>query len=104
MRRCPSGSGWAALVSVGAIAVAVALALRLNGMSQWIMWEVSALFENIGVIHDGMEMMAKEREVRDREGARELDVSKGEIVFDDISFNYGKDTEVSDHMYQRVVS
>lgn len=79
-----------AVVSVGAIAVAVALALRLNGMSQWIMWEVSALFENIGVIHDGMKMMAIHREVVDRKDASDLSVPKGDIVFDKISFNYGK--------------
>ncbi len=81
----------AAAVSVGAIAVAVALALRLNGMSQWIMWEVSALFENIGVIHDGMKMMSKEREVLDRENAAELIVDKGRITFDNINFDYGKE-------------
>jgi ATP-binding cassette subfamily B multidrug efflux pump len=81
------------LVSVGAITVAVALALRLNGMSQWIMWEVSALFENIGVIHDGMQMMSRKREVRDDPNAGELVISKGEIGFEGIVFNYGKDGE-----------
>ena len=77
-------------VSVGAIAIAIGLALRLNGMSQWIMWEVSALFENVGVVHDGMEMMIKHREVRDRDGASVLQVPRGEIVFDGITFHYGK--------------
>jgi ATP-binding cassette subfamily B multidrug efflux pump len=46
-------------ISVGAIAIAIGLAMRVNGMSQWIMWEVSALFENIGTVYDGMEMMTK---------------------------------------------
>ncbi len=82
-----------AIVSVGAIAVAVALALRLNGMSQWIMWEVSALFENIGVIHDGMNMMAMDREVMDAPDASDLNVEDGKIEFSAISFNYGKDDE-----------
>ena len=53
------------VVSVGSIAVAVALALRLNGMSQWIMWEMSGLFESIGVVHDGMAMLAKRQAVFD---------------------------------------
>jgi len=79
-----------AVVSVGAISVAVALALRLNGMSQWIMWEVSSLFENIGVIHDGMKMMAMKRDVQARPNAPELAVSNGAIAFEKISFNYGK--------------
>lgn len=82
-----------AVVSVGAIAVAVALALRLNGMSQWIMWEVSALFENIGVIHDGMNMMAIDREVLDAPNAGELVVDEGRIDFVQASFNYGKSHE-----------
>ncbi|MGB7287024.1 MAG: ABC transporter ATP-binding protein [Salaquimonas sp.] len=82
-----------AIVSVGAIAVAIALALRLNGMSQWIMWEVSALFENIGVIHDGMKMMGQKQEVSDSTNATKLKVTKGTIEFDAVSFNYGKSEE-----------
>jgi ATP-binding cassette subfamily B multidrug efflux pump len=37
------------------------LALRLNGISQWIMWEMAALFENIGTVYDGMAMLATPR-------------------------------------------
>ncbi|MCG6858765.1 MAG: ABC transporter ATP-binding protein/permease [Salaquimonas sp.] len=77
-------------VTIGAIAVAVALALRINGMSQWIMWEVSALFENIGVVYDGMAMMTIPHSVNDREGAKELTVPAGGIEFDHIRFHYGK--------------
>ena len=86
------------LVSIGAIAIAIGLALRLNGMSHWIMWEVSALFENIGVVHDGMAMMAKRREVQDRPGAGDLAVRKGRIEFDGISFNYGKRADGGDQV------
>ncbi len=86
------------LVSVGAIAVAIALALRLNGMSQWIMWEMAGLFESIGVVHDGMEMMAKRQSVVDRPGAEILAVSRGEIRFEDVTFHYGKDSGVIDRL------
>ena len=86
------------LVSIGAIAIAIGLALRLNGMSHWIMWEVSALFENIGVVHDGMAMMAKHREVQDKPGAGELVVEKGRIEFDGVSFNYGKRADGGDQV------
>ncbi len=64
-RSCSSSRGlsialWlGGLISVGAIATAIALALRLNAMSQWIMWEVSGLFENIGIVYDGMAMMTQ---------------------------------------------
>ncbi len=89
------------LVTTGAIAVAVALALRLNGMSQWIMWEVSSLFENIGVIHDGMSMMAKRRSISDQPDAKPLAVTEGKITFEKITFNYGKareETPGEDHV------
>jgi ATP-binding cassette, subfamily B, multidrug efflux pump len=86
------------IVSVGAIAVAISLALRLNGMSQWIMWEVSALFENIGIVHDGMAMMAKRREIPDMPGADTLQVSRGQIDFKNIRFHYGRDRGVIENM------
>lgn len=77
-------------ISVGAIAVAVGLAMRLNGMSQWIMWEVAALFENIGVVHDGMTMMTTPHSVLDKPQATPLNVEEGRIEFDRIRFHYGK--------------
>jgi ATP-binding cassette subfamily B multidrug efflux pump len=81
-------------VSVGAIAVAIGLAMRINGMSQWIMWEVSALFENIGTVYDGMGMMTKPHDIVDRPQARALAAPKGEIVYDHVRFHYGKDKGV----------
>lgn len=86
------------LVSVGAIAVAIALALRLNGMSQWIMWEVSSLFENIGVVHDGMSMMSKQRAVLDQPSANELVVETGHIRFSDVTFHYCKESGVIERL------
>ncbi len=83
-----------AAVSIGAIAVATALALRLNGMSQWIMWEVSALFENIGIVHDGMGMLTMPQTVTDKPGAASISVAKGGIEFDKIRFHYGKESGV----------
>ncbi|MBI1392473.1 MAG: ATP-binding cassette domain-containing protein [Alphaproteobacteria bacterium] len=80
-----------ALISVGAIATAIGLALRLNGMSQWVMWEVSALFENVGVIYDGMEILTRAQAVTDREGATKMARPVGAISFEDVSFHYGKD-------------
>jgi ATP-binding cassette, subfamily B, multidrug efflux pump len=79
-----------ATVSIGSVAIAVGLALRLNGMSQWIMWEVSALFEHIGVVHDGMNMMATPHEVVDSQNAPDLSRPAGHIVFEGVRFHYGK--------------
>ncbi|MBU2329314.1 MAG: ABC transporter ATP-binding protein/permease, partial [Alphaproteobacteria bacterium] len=77
-------------VSVGAIAVAIGLSMRINGMSQWIMWEVAALFENIGTVYDGMGMMTKGHDIVDKPDARSLAVPEGEIVYDGVRFHYGK--------------
>ncbi len=77
-------------VSVGSIAVAIGLALRLNGMSQWIMWEVSGLFEHIGTVHDGMSMLARPQEVVDEQHAGALARGPGEIRFENVVFHYGK--------------
>ncbi len=79
------------LISVGAIAIAVSLALRLNGMAQWMMWEVSALFENIGTVADGMETLTKPIAIKDKPNAHELFIDQGAINFNNISFNYGKE-------------
>ncbi|WLQ13100.1 ABC transporter ATP-binding protein [Hahella aquimaris] len=79
-----------AAITVGAIAIAVSLTLRLNGMAQWIMWEVSALFENIGTVADGITTLSKPQEVTDRPDASKLQATKGHIRFDKIGFHYGK--------------
>ncbi|WP_062203792.1 ABC transporter ATP-binding protein [Aureimonas sp. AU12] len=78
------------LLSVGAIAVAIGLVLRLNGMSQWIMWEVSELFENIGTIRDGIATFTLPVALTDAPDARPLAVPAGEVVFDRVGFSYGR--------------
>ncbi|MEO0972481.1 MAG: ABC transporter ATP-binding protein [Pseudomonadota bacterium] len=80
---------WAtAAITPGAIAVAVALCLRLNGMSQWIMWEVSGLAENIGTVRDGMNLLSQPITVRDAPDATPLEASRGEIALHQVSFAY----------------
>jgi len=78
------------VVTIGAVAVVVGLVLRLYGMSQWIMWEVSGLFENIGTVQDGIASISLPRLVEDRPDALDLKVDRGEIRFDAIRFHYGK--------------
>jgi len=77
-------------ITTGAIAFAIGLTLRLKAMSQWIIWEVAGLFENIGVIQDGIETIARDRTIKDVPGARPLKVSQGRIAFEHVNFNYGK--------------
>jgi len=85
-------------ITVGAIAIAVSLALRLNGMSQWIMWEVSALFENMGTVVDGMSTLSKSLDVVDDKNAKQLNVTAGAIHFNHIGFHYGKSSGVIDDL------
>ena len=85
-------------ISVGAVAVGIGLVLRLNGMSQWIMWEMSALFENIGTVEDGITSISLPRLVTDVADAPDLIVSAGAIKFDAIGFHYGKGVGVIDRL------
>jgi ATP-binding cassette subfamily B multidrug efflux pump len=78
-------------ITTGAIAFSIGLTLRLKAMSQWIIWEVAGLFEDIGVIQDSIETVARDRLVTDIPDAKPLVVRKGEIVFDNVRFNYGKE-------------
>ena len=84
--------------STGAVAVAAALALRLLGMSHWIMWELSALFENIGTVHDGISSISLPPTVDDAPGAPALPPVRGEIRFEDVAFHYGKGSGVIEHL------
>lgn len=74
--------------TAGSIAVAVGLGLRLNGMSQWIMWEVAGLFENIGTVQDGMNTLSIPVKVNDKHDAGNLDIGGGSIEFKDVGFAY----------------
>ncbi|MGH1461027.1 MAG: ABC transporter ATP-binding protein [Neptuniibacter sp.] len=85
-------------ISVGAIAIAIALALRLNGMAHWIMWEISALFENIGTVADGMETLSQPLLIQDKDQAVDLHVTAGEIKFDHVGFHYGEDKRVIENL------
>ena len=75
-------------VGVGAVATATAMALRVNGLSQYIMWESARLFENIGTVGDGMATLSKPHTILDKPNALPLKVSQGEIKFEHVDFSY----------------
>lgn len=75
-------------VGVGAVATATAMALRVNGLSQHIMWESARLFENIGTVSDGMATLSKPQTILDKPNAPPLKVVRGEIKFDKVDFSY----------------
>jgi ATP-binding cassette subfamily B multidrug efflux pump len=78
------------VVSVGAIAAVVSLVLRIIGMSGWILWVVAGIFENIGVVQEGMETISRANQVLDSPDSRPLRVTKGDIRFEHVDFHYGQ--------------
>jgi ATP-binding cassette subfamily B multidrug efflux pump len=83
-------------VGAGAVAAATAMALRLQGMSHWIMWEMTSLFESVGTVQDGINTLSRPRVIEDRPDAATLDVPRGEVRFENIGFSYGKGLRVID--------
>ena len=80
--------------SVGAVAAATAMALRLNGISHWVMWEMATLFEHIGTVQDGINTIARHQTVVDAPDAQPLTVARGDIRFEEVSFAYGGKRDV----------
>ena len=78
------------LVGAGAVAVAGALAIRLQGLTHWVLWETASLFENLGTVQDGMKTLTTPHAVVDRADAKVFHVKQGDIRFESVSFDYGK--------------
>jgi ATP-binding cassette subfamily B multidrug efflux pump len=86
------------LMSPGALAVSLGLVMRFQGMSQWVMWEMSSLFENIGTVKDGISSISLPRVVSDAPEAKPIGTVKGDIKFENVSFHYGKKSGVIDDL------
>jgi ATP-binding cassette subfamily B multidrug efflux pump len=90
-------------VTVGDIAVVSGLVIRIVAMSGWVMWTIADVFENIGVVHEGMETIARPNLLQDVPGAEPLAVPRGEIRFDHIHFHYGAGRAASADAPTRVI-
>jgi ATP-binding cassette subfamily B multidrug efflux pump len=77
-------------VGAGVVATALPLAWQIANVAGWVSWEVTGIFENVGVVQEGMQTIAVPHSGRDRPGARPLEVSRGDIRFEDVSFGYGR--------------
>ncbi|MDP3608390.1 MAG: ABC transporter ATP-binding protein [Methylophilus sp.] len=89
------GSGGMALwlwtqgqVGMGAVAAITAMCLRLNGISHWVMWEMTSLYEQIGTVQDGINTLSAMHKVQDVADAKTIEVKRGEVVFDHVNFGY----------------
>jgi ATP-binding cassette subfamily B multidrug efflux pump len=93
-------------VGVGAVAAATAMAMRLNGISHWVMWEMASLFEHIGTVQDGLATLAKPQAIADANGATELTVPNdgtgGEVHFENLRFAYPNGKVVVDGLDLRI--
>lgn len=76
-------------VTVGGVAAATAMSLRLNGISHWVMWEMTSLYEQIGTVQDGINTLTTQNNINDVADAQSLNVKRGEIEFNAVDFNYG---------------
>ena len=87
-------------VSAGVVATALPLAWQVANVSGWVSWEVTGIFENIGVVQEGMQTIAVPHSAADRPDARPIEVSRGDIRFEDVTFNYGRTgiAPVLDHL------
>ncbi|MBC7786639.1 MAG: ABC transporter ATP-binding protein [Methylophilaceae bacterium] len=76
-------------VSVGGVAAATAMSLRLNGISHWVMWEMTSLYEQIGTVQDGINTLTTHNKINDATDAKPLVVNSGKVEFNAVDFNYG---------------
>lgn len=86
------------LLGIGAVAAATAMALRLNGMAHWIMWEMSSLFENIGTVQDGITTLTKPHLIEDVADAKPLNIQHSQIQFEQVNFAYHPDQPILDYL------
>ena len=77
-------------IDAGTVATALPLAWAIANVAGWVSWEVTGIFENIGVVQEGMETIAVPHAQSDAGDARDLDVSRGEIHFENLTFSYGR--------------
>jgi ATP-binding cassette subfamily B multidrug efflux pump len=83
-------------ISLGSVAMVLPLAWQITNMAGWVARSVTSIFENIGTVQDGMRSIAVERQMPDPPDARALRVTRGEIRFENLHFDYGRVRRLGD--------
>src|SRR5215813_9394048 len=83
-------------VEVGTVAMALPMSWQIISMAGWVAMRITEIFENIGVVQEGMSAIARPIALTDRSDAAELKVTRGEIAFEDIRFGYGRENGLID--------
>jgi ATP-binding cassette subfamily B multidrug efflux pump len=81
-------------VEVGTVAMALPMTMQIVSASGWVAWQVTGIFENIGVVQEGMLTIARPHTLIDKPDAVPLVVTRGEVRFDHVHFGYGRQTGV----------
>jgi ATP-binding cassette, subfamily B, multidrug efflux pump len=89
-------------VNAGVVAAALPLAWQLANVAGWVSWEVTAIFENVGVVQEGMQSIAVPHSGVDKAGAQPLEVSRGEIRFENVRFGYGRPEPVLEDFHLEI--
>lgn len=89
-------------IGIGGIAAVTAMALRLNGISHWVMWEMTSLFEQVGTVQDGINTLSLPHVVQDAPAAKTLLVPRGEVCFENVDFSYGGERKVLEQFSLRI--
>ncbi|MCI4665046.1 MAG: ABC transporter ATP-binding protein/permease [Neomegalonema sp.] len=76
--------------TIGAVAATATLVFRLQGMTDWIMWTLTMLFQNVGTVMEGVELVSQPLRLKDASDAKQLQVSQARIRFEDVSHQYGR--------------
>jgi ATP-binding cassette subfamily B multidrug efflux pump len=77
-------------ITVGGVATAIPMSWQLTNIAGWVARSITSIFENIGTVQDGMRSIDVPRQMPDPPGARELLVDGGEIRFENVHFDYGR--------------
>ncbi|MGO9172281.1 MAG: ABC transporter ATP-binding protein [Rhodomicrobium sp.] len=85
-------------ITLGDIALITGLVIRINNMAGWVMWVITAIFENVGTVQEGMEAISKPWTVVDAPGAVPLRVTRGEIRYENVRFHYGRDSGLIENL------
>jgi ATP-binding cassette subfamily B multidrug efflux pump len=78
-------------VTVGTVAMALPMTTQIVAASGWVAWQITSIFENVGVVQEGMMTIARPLTLLDKPQAKPLVVARGEVRFDDVRFGYGRE-------------
>ncbi len=81
-------------ITIGAVALATGLVIQVINMSGWVMWVINGIFENIGMVEDGIKTISQPIDVTDEPQVQPLDVTQGAIRFEQVTFNYGPERQI----------